>query len=298
MKQSEKVKISEVKVKTYDDQEVVLTLKKHLNQNEYAKVGKYWVRNFSAPSIKPWDINNFYYDVNLKEIIDNEMKNSRTNSSILENQVFSKYRNFLIVSDGYGFDNHKNFSNLPPSVCLIVVNQAARLWECSRLPDFFLINNPSKLCMTSYPTRIFPQLIANKRTNNEFIKRYPNIVYFYDSVPDSYYQSVVNGDSADHIDDYRNPICAAIGIINRFAKGNIFLAFCSSAYSNKRDGMIEVSPEIYQYEPQRTADQLIDANLFFYKFGRPNSNIFYTGYKNNFKFAKYVDLPELIGYLK
>lgn len=298
MKAIEKYKVNDIKVKSYDDREVIVTLKKDINQNEYMKIGKYWVRNFSVPTIKEIDINNFYYDINLQEIIQNELENTRLKNELLEKDLFNRYRNFLIVSDGYGFENHKLFDSIRSDVCIIATNQAARLWESKRLPDFFLINNPDPSCMVAMPVRIFPKLIASRKTHNKFLRSYPNGLHFYDAVPDGYYKSPFNDTSEIHIDDYRNPICAAIGLSFKFGQGNLFLAFCSPAYKNKKDGMVDLGDNLHNYPAQRTADEIIDANLFFYKFGRPRFDIFYTGYKNCFKFSKYLEVENFVGLLK
>lgn len=298
MKTSDRTKISQVKVKTYDNEDVVLTLKKEKNQNEYLKVENFWVRNFVTPSIKDVDLNNLYYDIDLNEIILNEMNNTRLKNATLESAIFSKYRNFVIVSDGYGFDDHVKFDNLRSDVCLILVNQAARLWSCRRMPDFLIVNNPTKTCMTNMPVRFFPQLIASRKTYHDFVRAYPNTLYFYDAVPDSYYQTIMNGSSELHIDDYRNSICAAIGLIYKLGFGNVFMAFCSHAYKEKRAAMEQVDDGLYNYPQQQVADKLIDGNLFFYKFGRQTTNIFHVGYKKSYKFSKYLHIDDMVELLK
>ena len=126
---TEKVSVVDQIVKTYDDTEVKLTFKKHANLNEYLRVGNYWVRNFASQSVKPQDINNFYYDMDVRDIISNEIKNSNLRLGALDISLFSKFRRWLIVSDGYGYENHKLLENVGQDVCVIVVNQAARFWK-------------------------------------------------------------------------------------------------------------------------------------------------------------------------
>ena len=294
---TEKVSVVEQIVKTYVDTEVKLTFKKHANLNEYLRVGNYWVRNFASQSVKPQDINNFYYDMDVRDIISNEIKNSNLRLGALDISLFSKFRRWLIVSDGYGYENHKLLENVGQDVCVIVVNQAARFWKSYVFPEYFIVNNPTKACITSLPIARFPKLLANRKTYHNFVQNYKNVVYLYDSVADDYYESLISKDSPVHLDDYRNPICAGIGLAHACGGGDIFLAFCSVAYSDSRPSTVEIGDGAYQYPVQKTADEIVDGNLFWYKFGNKFSNIYHTGLKNSFKFSKYLSEPDFFAKL-
>lgn len=284
----EKVSVIEQIVKAYNDEEVKVIFKKHKNTNEYLKIGNYWIRNYVSASVKPQDVNNFYHDVDVRDLIDNEIKNTNLRLGILDTSLFSKFRKWLIVSDGLGFENHKMLERVASDVCVIVVNQAARFWQSFVFPEYFVFNNPSKASLTALPISRFPKLIGNRKSYHNFIRNYKNIVYLYDSVADDYYESLISKDSSTHIDDYRNPICAAINLAHQCGGGDIFLGFCSVAYKEHRPGTIEIENGIHQYEVQRTADEIVDGNLFWYKFGNKYSNIWHTGLKNSFKFSKYI----------
>ena len=290
MQKKPKVEVKQIGVKTVEGENLSLTFKKHKNTNEYLRVGNYWIRNFSGESLRPIDINNFYYNIPLQNIIDNEMRNGNLRHPQLEPEIFSKYTNLLIVSDGLGFyDNHELFKSINSSTCVITVNQAARFWNASIFPDYFLVNNPDDSCLVGLPIKRFPKLIASRKTSHSFLQKYKNIVCMYDAVPDDYYESHISKNSEHRLDDYRNPICAAISLANKFFHGNIFLAFCSSAYKEQREGTVEIEPGVYQYPPQKTADEIIDGNLFWYRAGHMQSKIFHTGIKNSYKFSKYVE---------
>lgn len=294
-----KADVKKINAKTTTGENVVLTFKKHKNSNEYLKVGDYWVRNFYGESLKAKDVNNFYYNVDIKYIIDNEMKNSNMRHPYLEMELFRKYKRTIIFSDGYDFEkNHKLFDRISPDVLCIAVNQAARFWNAASFPDFLLINNPDEVCLTGMPVSKFPALIASRKTCNRFLQNYKNIIYIYDSVSDEYYESQVSKNSEFHLDDYRNPICAAISLASKFVRGDIYLAFCSTAYKEKRDGMSEIDQGIYQYGPQSLADKMVDGNLFWYRIGNGSSKIFHTGVKNSFKFSTYIDTTEMCGLVK
>lgn len=299
MTKTPKADVKNIPAKTTTGENIILTFKKHKNSNEYMRSGNYWIRNFYGECLKPKDVNNFYYNVDIKSIINNEMKNSNMRHPYLESELFRKYKKTIIFSDGFGFDeNHKLFERISPDTLCISVNQAARFWNAAAFPDFLLINNPDEICLTGMPTSRFPVLIASRKTCNKFLQNYKNLIYIYDSVSDDYYESQVSKSSEFHLDDYRNPICAAISLASKFVRGDIYLAFCSTAYKEKKDGMSKIEDGVFQYEPQTVADQLVDGNLFWYRIGNKNSKIFHTGVKNSFKFSTYIDPSEMCGLVK
>ncbi|MCX7020075.1 MAG: hypothetical protein NTY46_14015, partial [Candidatus Sumerlaeota bacterium] len=71
----------------------------------------------------------------------------------------------------------------------------------------------------------FPRCIASTRTCREFIKRYKGHIYKYTPVPQENYgyskQNILY-----KIDDYRNPICASIGLTYRFNVKKLLLFCC------------------------------------------------------------------------
>ncbi len=75
------------------------------SRNEYINVGPYWIRNFAKLSVNPVDINSLYEDDEIKTLIENELANSKLNSPNLLEESF-KFKNVLIISDGFGFEVH------------------------------------------------------------------------------------------------------------------------------------------------------------------------------------------------
>lgn len=292
--QKDKLTFRNVKAVTSEGETVTLTFRKHPNQNEYLKCENYWIRNFAGTNVNPVDVNKFFRQEEVSYLVDNEVRNSNHRYPVLEPELFNRFKDVLIVGDGLGFDQHKLFKMARPNLCCITVNSAARFWQASLPIEFLIVNNPSSTAMNGLPIRNHPKLIANRKTHYPFIKNYKNIIYLYDSVADEEYQTSMSKNSDLHLDDYRNPICAAISLAHKYCKGNLYLAFCSSGYPEEKDGAIKVDENFYQYPAQKTADSIVDGNLFWYNFANRDSKIFHTGIKNTLKFSKYLDVNDFI----
>jgi len=281
-------------VTTPNDDQLRLNVKKHLNRNEYIQVENYWVRNFNAPDVVPTDINNFYAEEEIKPILINEIQNTKYINQMVSNDIID-IENLIVVSDGYGFHEHKNIKSLKNNFAILVLNHAMRFWESSVFPNFMLMNNTSDFALSCMPLNNMPQLIASRRTYPAFIKKYENNVYLYDPTPEETYQSMSSKDSSVFFDEYRNPVCAAIAFANFMNIRNLYLFSCSTAYSENRPGTLKIADNAYQYPQQQLADKFIDGNLFWYKFGNKYRQIFYTGLQNTYKFAKYVKQDDFLG---
>ena len=258
------------------------------SRNEYINVGPYWIRNFAKLSVNPVDINNLYEEDEIKTLIENEIANSKLNSPNLLEENF-KFRNVLIISDGYGFEDHKEvLDGVGDDLCVICIRNAARYWQAYKFPDFLLVQNPFDNVFSQMPEKNYPKLIASRRAKTQFMISYKNISYLYDPVCELRYQSPYAKASKLFIDEYRNPICAAIGCAHHFGAKNIFMAYCSDAYKEQRPGAEEISEGLFAYPQQILANKIINANLFWQKFSDLSCQIYYTGVKNSFTFAKYL----------
>jgi len=258
------------------------------SRNEYIQIGNYWIRNFAKANVVSKDINDLYNDEEIKVLIDNEIKNAKLNAPNILDENFS-FENVLIIGDGFGFDEHKDLlNNIREDFCVIAINNTMRFWQAIKLPDFFLVTNPFENIFSQTPEKAFPKLIASRRANNKFVSFYRNIKYFYDPACDSKYQSPISKDAVQFIDEYRNPVCAALGCAYYFNAKNIFLAYCSDAYKEMRPGCDKISDGIFCYPQQILANKIINANIFWNKLSNTNNMIYYTGIKNSFTFAKYL----------
>lgn len=282
-------------VRTFDvanyltEDKVQIVIKKHANRNEYFKVDNLWVRNFNRQHVSATDINTFYTEEETKELILNEVKNARLNLPNIADEAL-RYRKLIVVSDGFNFKQHSDvFKIMPADTCLITVNQAQRLWAASIFANFYLTVTTGENAASVLSDRPFPKLIASRRVNHHFLCHYKNLIYFYDPVPDATYQSKSAKESLLLVDDYRNPICACVGLANHFKVKSLYLGFCSHAFTEERPGTVKIEEGIYQYPQQVLADKLVDANLFWLKAANPEIQIYHTGIKKSFMFAKYLE---------
>jgi hypothetical protein len=70
----------------------------------------------------------------------------------------------------------------------------------------------------------------------------------------------------------------------------LLIAYSVNAYEKQRPATEKIEEnELYYYPQQKISCNIIDANLFWYKLGKPNANICYSGIKNSLKFANYIE---------
>lgn len=265
----------------------------HQTGNEYAltNLKKIWVRNFGVKHANPLDINFLYSEEELKTIINNEIINVYHKNSSYEPDFLTD-KTVFIVSDGFNFEKSLELINSCKidNPYIILTNNALKLWDAKKyLPSLFVVNNPHKDCLANINKRIFPRLLASSKTYPEFF-RYYNLkagLYIYHSTPQINYQAPVKNDYSNYIDDYRNPICAAL--VNCF-HGNakkIYLMSCSDGYKEERSGSY-LTNDIYQYPQQTLADEIINLNLFWYLKNKPETIIKYYGINKSFCFGQYI----------
>jgi hypothetical protein len=68
---------------------------------------------------------------------------------------------------------------------------------------------------------------------------------------------------AYHIDDYRNPVCAAIDLAFRFEARRIMLLCCDDSFKDPRDAAEELENGLYTYPQHLRLQDIIDAKAFW-----------------------------------
>ncbi len=273
-----------------------MIIKKHKDKNEYilSRDG-HWVRNFTKRNIKAVDINDLLPLEDIKLALNNELKNTTKPFSKFEVEDF-KHEKIVIVGDGYNFDkNLKIIESLPPDVVVVGVNGAFAKWNSSRRLNYYIVNNPYQECLFFYPQLIksWPKCIASKRTNPDFLDLYKGSLYVYNPAINHIY----NGDTEDvddFIDDYRNPVCAALNIAYRFKAKKIMLMSILEMYETERPGSEVLKEGLWIYPPQKMALSLIDANLYWLKMAK--INVSYTDGEPDYEFATYISEKDIKGY--
>lgn len=244
---------------------------KKFKKNEYILAdNSIWVRNPCLNNIKPIDINAL--SDNDKEIIlKNELENIKLSKLEIENLY---YDNIIICSDGYGWEEkQKILAEIPTKTKIICVNGALKKWnmagagsDLKRIVNFYIVNNPFEDCLQYFPftNLYFPNLLASTKTNFKFTSNYKGEVYFY-RPPEELNYSGVFFDSTNVLDDYRNPICAAISFAYKVQAKKILLFCCDESFDDVRPSAIQMNNKLYQYPQQILSQKIMDKQLFWIK---------------------------------
>lgn len=272
-----------------------MKIKKHKNKNEYAlsKSG-IWVRDFTKPLIKGLDINNLISIPDMQIMLENEIKNYDRLYQKIETEDFT-HEKIVIIGDGYNNkDKQKLLDGLPPDVTVIGVNKSFAYWESSRRLNYYVVNNPYEECLFYYPStvRVWPKCIASTRTNHEFLKNYRGTAYTYNAVADEVY-SGARTESSYFVDDYRNPVCAAICLAYRFKVKRLLLLSILDLYEQERPGT-ESHNGLWIYPQQTMAQSIIDTNLYWLQ--KAKINVAYNDSGPDYEFASYINDSEVKGY--
>ena len=269
-------------------------IKRHINKNDYYYVGdNLWVRNLTKKSVQALDLNNLIHKEDVEMILANETANHFKMLQAVDTEAIN-HNKIIIVSDGYGFEqSQKLLKNLPGDVTIIGVNETISHWNIERKMDYYVVNNPYKECMNFIPDRmkIFPRLIASTRTYPEFIDKFGNMSYLYSPTTD-YFYSGYKVESDYFVDDYRNPICAAIGLSYKFEVKKLLLFCCDNAFGENRPGAEKLPNELWMYPQQKIAHNLIDGNLYWLKNSKIKLGYYSKGLE--YKHAEYIKEEDLV----
>lgn len=243
----------------------MIRIKKHSNSSEYVLTDRgLWVRNFVKGG-QFIDINKLtsHNDYNL--LVENETNNMLFDLPNIDAEIVD-LRDIAIVSDGYNFKKYEELlAKIPEHVAVIGTNRSLAKWSGVRKMDYFLTNNPYQECLSLIPPhRYYPKCIVSSRTNSQFIKHYKrqNVVYKYTPVIEERFAPVTH-QPLYQIDDYRNPICAAIGLAYRFGVENLMLFCCDDAFEGERPSAEQLKNGLWMYPQHWISHELIEANLFW-----------------------------------
>jgi hypothetical protein len=248
---------------------------KKIKTNEYLTTSDgIWVRDFTRSNSSYLDINNLASEKDYSVFLKNEIANESSRCPLIDEDQFT-YSNIVIVSDGYNFEErHKILASLPKNEVLIIgVNRSLAKWklvgancptDMKRSMGWYIINNPYAEAVRFVPTshRYFPRCIASVRTNPEFIRRYEGNVSFYIPTSERNYSGPVRY-AKYCVDDYRNPICAAINLAFQFKVRKLLLFCCDDSFADERPNAERLENGLYSYRPQQVSRRVIDANLFW-----------------------------------
>lgn len=268
-----------------------MRIKKHSNKNDYLlSESGIWVRNFHKNNVPYTDINKITKSNEYSMLLENEIINNKNRYAWIDSEDF-QHDKVAIVSDGYNFSEiHKKLGKLPKDVAIIAVNGALVNWKFKeRNPTYYVVNNPYPQCMYYMPKTAFPRCIASTRTYHEFLSRYKGIKYRYMPVSEEGYSGPKSNETNYRIDDYRNPICAAIGLSYQFDAKKILLVCCDDVFDIERPGSEKLPNGLYQYPQQRISHDLIGGNLFWLKIAKPDLSVGNASAGLEYKLAAYIE---------
>lgn len=242
-------------------------IKKHSNRNHYLHVGdNLWVRNPGIVGVPYADINHLTSTADYPTLLRNELVNERMRYPWVDTEKIRSEK-AVIISDGFDFaEKHDLIAALPKDVDIFAINGALIKWTSKkRSPNFYVINNPYNEALHYLPKSNFVKCIASARTNYEFLQKYKGIKYRYYPASDSRYCGIDSKDCLYRVDDYRNPMCAAINLLYRFGVKRLALAFCDEVFAEQRPASILGENGMSYYPQHLKANSLIDGNLYWLK---------------------------------
>lgn len=248
-----------------------MRFKKYKNNEYLLTEDGIWVRNICVTNSTCVDLNTLSNDADHKLFLENELGNRQQGFSHFETDT--RNLNVVIVSDGFRFaEQQEMLASLSKDVIIIGVNRSLANWGLmgenpkKRAMNWYLVNNPYAECKKFLPTthRYFPKCIVSNRTSLEFTKRYEGNIYLYAPVPSRHYSGPVS-DNLSFIDDYRNPVCAAIGAAWSIGAKKLMLFCCDDTFENERPGAVQLENGFWSYPQQQISRKIIDGLLYWLK---------------------------------
>tara|TARA_Y100000034_G_scaffold38278_2_gene47040 strand:- start:17746 stop:18606 length:861 start_codon:yes stop_codon:yes gene_type:complete len=246
---------------------------KKSNKNDYIRAGDLWIRNFTKPSVKAMSINSLCSSER-ELLIQNEMANTNRIDAYSIGEENFEFPFVVIVSDGYGFDvKQEMLSHFPEDVAVFAVNRALAKWQLlnedirpdlRRSINFYIANNPFSDCMSYLPAKnYYPSCVLSTRIYPLFPDKYYGNKFFYHPTPESGYGGKTDKSVSYYIDDYRNPVCAAIGLASQMRVRRLLLFCCDDSFEDERPGAEKLENGLWQYPQHDISHQAIDANLYW-----------------------------------
>lgn len=244
--------------------------KKYKN-NEYILAEGVWVRN-PYKDADPVDINDLSNN-EMELFLRNETKNISAKDIKTDSMDEVQIENAIICSDGYMWKERQTvLAEIPnKKVKVIGVNGSLAGWRMvgdlsdkKRVMSFYLVNNPYGECTSYLPRahKYYPSLVASAKTCPEFISSYQERPVFYKATRDSRYSGLPR-DGCMVLDDYRNPVCAAISLCVKRGVKRLALLCCDESFPDERPAATRMKNGMYQYPQQIKSQRIIDRQLYW-----------------------------------
>jgi hypothetical protein len=268
-----------------------------ISKNEYISADGTWIRNFTKFGVNPITITNMIRSEEYELLLRNEEINRTLQIPGIANEKF-RFPNIVIVSDGFNFEaRHQELLDLPSNVMVIAVNGALNKWKLTdptrrKAINFYVVNNPYSECTWFLPkkSKYYPTCVASSRTNPEFLKAYTGRKFLYEPTPTRFFG--IERHQSYYIDDYRNPICAAIGLAYQLGVQKLMLMCCDDSFSEERPGSVKLGNGLWTYPQHLKSKEIIEGNLFWLR--RKENKVKICDYSDisYYKHAVYIDGAE------
>lgn len=231
--------------------------------HEYARTPDgVWVRDFCKPGPVGPDINNLTRPAERGGLLANRVANISAFRDMMHMDSGQR-RKVLVVSDGRRFGEVAAVvAALPPGVTVVGVNRALRKWPDCRGMDLYLVNSPYPECeaLLPRPGGRVPPCLASTRTHPSFLAAYDGPKRAYEPAWEENFAWRID-DDACRLDDYRNPVCAAIHLAERWRAEKVALLCCDDSFGEARGGAVPAREGSWCYPTQLVAHGVVDAML-------------------------------------
>jgi hypothetical protein len=261
-----------------------------------------WVRDFTTEQVPFKNLNESIQQKDYFIYLQNEVFNNMEKYTWIDTEEFPM-KDVLIVSDGYKFnEKQKILSQIPKTTTIIGVNGSLAKWNLTdRNMNWYLVNNPYDECMRYLPRRgrSFPKCITSVKTNYKFLNAYKGTKYKYFAVNEDRYSGQKRKEVKMQIDDYRNPICAAISLAYHFGAEKIMLFCCDDSFVDERPASIKIENGLYEYEPQQIVHEIIDG-MFYWISNHPIYKTMITDHSSSkeYKYASYISEERILQFFQ
>ena len=98
-------------------------------------------------------------------------------------------------------------------------------------------------------------------------------------------------ESSSQIEDYRNPVCAALKISFKFGCENILLLCADDSFKENRPGSVLLENGFYCYPQQNFATEIIDGCSYWLR--KNKNNLFYNSKSKKLNNATYIEIEDI-----
>lgn len=249
---------------TLQEMMLKVQIKKTSDRAKYVLSGDAgWVRDFTGTS--GVILSDTYDTDSLRIAVANESVNRTYNLPMIDRESITS-PHVVVVSDGTDLQAVLPLVNVLSKQKTLIIGVNNSLSAQEFFPRYYLSNHPGEESLSLIPRqRVLPNLIASCRTNSSFVRKYRQrggVAFVYVPTPSHRFSSNLFKSNFT-IDDYRNPICAAINFAYRWGAMRFTLFAPHDYYSESKAGTQKIRDGVNIYPQQTTAHNYVDGCLYW-----------------------------------